>query len=69
MAQAQVKQFAEDNMEVGFQFRSHLDKVQEDANVMLAIREAVAQTMGRPVAVVPVLWEALRATFAAAYVP
>ena len=66
LAQAQVKQFADDSIEVGFQFRSHLDKVQEDANVMLAIREAVAETMGRPIAVVPVLWEALHAAGAAA---
>ena len=56
-----IKAFPGDRLEIGFRFPTHVDLVTnaEGGAVMQAIREAVADALGRPVEVVPVLWEEL----------
>ncbi len=55
-----IKSFDGDSIELGFRFATHVQKAQEDAKVMQAIREAVAEAVGRPVQVVPVVWDAMQ---------
>jgi hypothetical protein len=55
-----IKSFDGDSIELGFRFATHVQKAQEDAKVMQAIREAVAEAVGHPVQVVPVVWEAMQ---------
>ena len=49
------------HLEIGFRFPTHVDLVTnaEGGAMMQAIREAAADALGRPVEVVPVLWEEL----------
>ena len=56
-----IKSFPGDRLEIGFRFPTHVDLVTnaEGGAVMQAIREAAADALGRPVDVVPVLWEEL----------
>ena len=60
LRQAHIKSAGVDQIEVGFQFRALLDKAQEDPKVLVAIREAATELLGRPVQIVPVLWEELQ---------
>jgi DNA polymerase-3 subunit gamma/tau len=55
-----IKSFDGDSIELGFRFATHVQKAQEDAKVMQAIREAVAEAVGHPVQVVPVVWDAMQ---------
>jgi hypothetical protein len=55
-----IKSFEGDSIELGFRFPALVSKAQEDGKVMQAIREAVSEAVGRPVSVVPVVWEALQ---------
>jgi len=55
-----IKSFDGASIELGFRFATHVQKAQEDPKVMQAIREAVAEAVGHPVQVVPVVWEAMQ---------
>lgn len=55
-----IKSFDGDRIELGFRFATHVQKAQEDPKVMQAIREAVTEAVGRPVQVVPVVWDAMQ---------
>ena len=55
-----IKSFEGDSVELGFRFPAHVQKAQEDVKVMQAIREAVSEAVGRPVQVVPIVWEAMQ---------
>ncbi|MBX7111579.1 MAG: DNA polymerase III subunit gamma/tau [Dehalococcoidia bacterium] len=55
-----IKSFDGDSVELGFRFPTHVQKAQEDPKVMQAIREAVAEAVGHPVQVVPVVWDAMQ---------
>ncbi|MGE0227381.1 MAG: DNA polymerase III subunit gamma/tau [Dehalococcoidia bacterium] len=55
-----IKSFDGESIELGFRFATHVQKAQEDAKVMQAIREAVAEAVGHPVQVVPVVWDAMQ---------
>ena len=57
----QFKRVEGDTIEIGFRFPNHVDLVRtlDDGKVMAAIRDVVSDTVGRPVQVSPVLWEAL----------
>ena len=60
LQQAHIKRLGPDSIEVGFQFPALLSKVQDDGKVMQAIHDAVEETLGRSLDVVPVVWEALQ---------
>ncbi|MGE0134235.1 MAG: DNA polymerase III subunit gamma/tau [Dehalococcoidia bacterium] len=55
-----IKSFDGESIELGFRFATHVQKAQEDAKVMQAIREAVAEAVGHPVQVLPVVWDAMQ---------
>jgi len=64
-----IKSFDGERVELGFRFATHVQKAQEDPKVMQAIREAVAEAVGHPVQVVPVVWEAMQQAAAPPPVP
>ncbi len=55
-----VKSLDGDTVEIGFQSPLLVEKALGDAEVLAAIRGAVAAAVGRPVEVKPVVWDALR---------
>jgi DNA polymerase-3 subunit gamma/tau len=55
-----IKSFEGDTVELGFRFPTHVTKVQEDAKVLQAIAEACSEVVGRPVRIVPLVWDALQ---------
>ena len=56
----EFKSFEGDRVEIGFQSRLLVEKALGDAEVLQALRDAVAAAVGREVEVVPVVWEALQ---------
>lgn len=54
-----IKQFAGDTVELGFRSPVHVEQVKTFEGVLSAIQAAFTQVVGRPVEVVPVVWEAL----------
>ena len=60
LQQAHIKRLGPDSIEIGFQFPALLSKVQDDGKAMQAIHDAVEETLGRSLNVVPVVWEALQ---------
>ena len=61
-SRCEVKSFEGDRVEIGFQSQLLVEKALGDAEVLQALREAVGEAVGRPVDVVPVVWEALQRT-------
>ena len=61
-SRCEVKSFEGDRVEIGFQSQLLVEKALGDAEVLQALREAVGEAAGRPVDVVPVVWEALQRT-------
>ena len=55
-----IKSLDGDTVEIGFQSPLLVEKALGDAEVLAAISGAVAGAVGRPVEVVPVVWDALR---------
>ncbi len=56
----EIKSFDGESVELGFRFSTHVQKAQEDAKVMQAIRESVSEAVGHPVQVVPVVWQEMQ---------
>ena len=59
-SRCEIKSFEEDRVEIGFQSQLLVEKALGDAEVLQTLREAVGEAAGRPVEVVPVVWEALQ---------
>ena len=55
-----IKSLEGDTVEIGFQSPLLVEKALGDPEVLQAIRGAVGDALGRPVEVVPVVWEALQ---------
>ena len=55
-----IKSFEGDTVEIGFQSQLLVEKALGDPAVLQAIRGAVGGIAGRPVEVVPMVWEALQ---------
>ena len=57
-----IKSFEGDTVEIGFRFPKHVELVLtfEDGQVLQILRDVLSEVVGRPVTVVPVLWEALQ---------
>ena len=60
-SQCYIKKLEDDTVEIGFKSPFVIEKTRtlEDGKVMQAISDAVSEAVGRPVEVVPVLWEEL----------
>ena len=60
-SQCYIKKFDDDTVEIGFKSPFVIEKTRtlEDGKVMQAISDVVSEAVGRPVEVVPVLWEEL----------
>ncbi len=61
-SRCEIKSFEGDKVEIGFQSQLLVEKALGDAEVLQTLSEAVGEAAGRPVEVVPVMWEALQRT-------
>ncbi len=70
-SQCYIKKFEGDTVEIGFRSPFLIEKTLtlEDGSVMKAIYDVVCEAVGRPVEVVPVLWEELQQAAAASESP